>query len=255
MGESVRQPYYTDDSITLFHGDCRGIVPDVDASVLVVDPPYGTGYYETDREMLTPRLLSQWVARFEAVAVFGWPEKLVELCAGAGAVPDEWIVWWPTNARTRGFNRAGLWREIECIAVFGPGDWGSLRQPRQPRTSPSKDAGARGKPQADQARMGDVWRDESPQLNPNQRGRLHPNEKPVSLMRRLLTALPAGVVLDPCAGSGSTLIAARELGRCAVGVEVDERYCKVAAARCAQGCLLVPGAFWPQLETMGRRDG
>lgn len=230
-------PYYQDEAVTLYYADSSELVPHINADVLVTDPPYGTRYYPTDTDVLEPGLLHEWVERFAAVAVFGWPEKLVGLCGAAGLVPDEWITWWPTNARTRGFNKSGLWREVECVAVFGDADWGELRQPRQPRTSPSKGAGARGKPQGDHARMGDVWRDESPNLNPNQRGRRHPNEKPEAFMRRLISVLPPGVVLDPFAGSGTTLVAARDLGRRAVGIEIDLGHCMTIVERFAQGVL------------------
>jgi len=172
------------------------------------------------------------------VAVFGWPERLCALASAAGLVPDEWVTWWPTNARYRGFNLQGLWREVECIAVFGKGSWSRLTQPAAITTTPMPNRGKRIASSGNkQVRMGDVWRDASPNLNPNQRGRLHPNEKPEATMQRLVFALsePGDVIYDPFAGSGTTLIAARDAGRLAVGVELDERFCEVAADRLAQG--------------------
>lgn len=63
-------------------------------------------------------------------------------------------------------------------------------------------------------------------------GRVHPHEKPVTLMRVLLAKCPPdALVFDPFAGSGSTLVAAQELGRRAVGVEIDPGYCAIAADR------------------------
>jgi DNA modification methylase len=227
------KPYYDDGTVTIYHGDChRGELPDAD--VVVTDPPYGTGYYPTD---VDPQLdLHRWVDEFGFVAVFGWPEKLIALCAVTGIVPDEWVTWWPSNGRNRGFNKIGLWREVECIAAFGAANWGLLRQQRTVTTTPLPDSGLRGKPQTDQARMGDVWRDESPNLNPNQPPRLHPNEKPVSIMRKLLT-VTEGTVLDPFMGSGTTLRAAKDLGRRAIGIEIEERYCEIAAERMGQEVL------------------
>ena len=68
-------------------------------------------------------------------------------------------------------------------------------------------------------------------------GRMHPTEKPVSLVAALLDKSPPGVVLDPFMGSGTTLRAAKDMGRKAIGIEIDERYCEIAANRMAQECL------------------
>jgi site-specific DNA-methyltransferase (adenine-specific) len=64
--------------------------------------------------------------------------------------------------------------------------------------------------------------------------RLHPSEKPSGLMGALLTAHPSGCVLDPFMGSGATLVAARHLGYPAIGIEIDEGCCEIAANRLRQ---------------------
>ena len=74
----------------------------------------------------------------------------------------------------------------------------------------------------------------------------HPTVKPSDLMRWLcmLTKTPTGgTVLDPFMGSGSTIFAAKESGRPSIGIDIDERYCEIAASRCAQGMLDLDGAL------------
>jgi len=235
-------PYYDDGTCVIYHADCR----EVDfgtTDALITDPPYGRGHYETDVVVVTPEMLLNWRG-MGTVAVFGWPENLVELCAGEK--PDEWITWWPTNAAIRTTPVPHLPREVECVAVFG--DVKGFTRLRQPRTDDSRrmmgkyrSANRRGTldGQPDSRFMADVWTDAAPGLAFQSHKRLHPNEKPLSVISRLVLALTnAGQsIIDPFMGSGTTLRAAKNLGRRAVGIDIEERYCEIAASRLAQEVL------------------
>jgi hypothetical protein len=67
--------------------------------------------------------------------------------------------------------------------------------------------------------------------------RLHPTQKPVAVMQWCLGFVSGETILDPFMGSGTTLVACKRLGRLCVGIEIEERYCEIAAKRLAQGAL------------------
>ena len=228
------EPYYQDDLATIYHGDCRDF--ETCPAVLITDPPYGFDAYASDQDVggLT---LAAFVRAAPCAAIFGYPETLVVWCVEGGLRPTEWVTWWPTNkpsART-----TLLPREVECVAVFGdPPGAGRLFRPRSADAMTRRIHVARGN-DPESCRLGDVWREASPGIGFNGHLRLHPNEKPVAVMRRLveLCSNPGDLILDPFMGSGTTLRAAKDLGRRAVGIEIEERYCEIAARRCAQEVL------------------
>lgn len=235
--------YYQDSAVTLYHGDCREMLPGMAAaSVVVTDPPYGFGAYETDDDAAVVPVLSACLAMSRSAAVFGYPETLVSWCVALGAVPDEWVTWWPTN-KPLARGSARLPKSSECVAIFGetPGVGEIVR--RRSEGDSVLDAIHEGRGHSlDLCRDGDVWREASPGAGFNYHLRRHPNEKPLELMNRLvlLCSLPGATVLDPFAGSGTTLRAAKDLGRRAIGIEIEERYCEIAAKRCAQETLFAP---------------
>lgn len=168
----------------------------------------------------------------------------------AGRVPDDWLVWWPTNSGMRSWGPKGQTpRESEHIAIFGTVRWvhGAPRSANSTKIGAVADRLKTGNRRADTSlsplgkRWGDVWTDPSPGLGFQSHSRLHPNEKPLSVMQRLLQVVAPGAILDPFMGSGTTLVAAKSLGRPSIGYEIEERYCEIAATRCSQEVLGLAG--------------
>lgn len=216
---------------TLHHGDClaRPMPP---ADAIIADVPYGKKRYVTD-VAFPARVFAQWVETYRTVAIFGPPELLVRWCVQAHISPDEWVTWWPTNKMMA--RSAKLPQEVEVIAIFGPiFNARDILRPRAPSVYGRKRAIQRGL-SPDWARMGDVWRDPSPGVACEGQLRHHPNEKPLSLMERLVTLCshPGETVIDPCMGSGTTGHACGNLGRRFVGIEKDAGYFAIAQERIA----------------------
>jgi len=231
-------PYYDEGGIAIYHADCRDVLPRIPALwipdsgvALIADPPFGFGAYATDRELDPATFLCTGA---HTVALMSYPELLVEWCVKLARAPSEWITWWPNNATLKaGGRHKDVPRQTECIAVFGEVYADGVREPRsdnRPRVNGAV---------IDTVRAGDVWRDASPGLGFNAAERLHPNEKPLSLMRKLvaLCSREGELVVDPTMGSGTALRAAKDLGRRAIGIDLVEANCETAARRLRQEVL------------------
>lgn len=247
------KPYYSDDTVTLYLGDCRELLPalGVAADLVVADPPYG------ETKLVWDRWPAGWLDVVAAVApalwcfgswrVFGprWEEFTR---AGWRFAQD--LVWEKQNGS--GFAADRFKRVHETVTHWYRGKWGDLyRQvPREPNaTGPRKNL-KNGQPQH-LGRIGvSLYSSDGTRMMRsvirarNMHGRaIHPTEKPVPLLEHLITYAcpPGGLVVDPFAGSGSTLDAARRIGRRAIGIEAREDYAEAAAERLSrpvQGVLL-----------------
>jgi hypothetical protein len=205
------------------------------ADALIADVPYGNKKYETDIA-IDPRVFAEWTEHYRTVAIFGTPELLISWCVQAQIKPDEWVTWWPTN-KVDGRSASRLPREIEAIAIFGetPGASMIFRPRVQDKTCVAINTGRGSGVKSDVARMGDVWRDPAPGMLFNSHLRKHPNEKPLTLMERLviLCSNPGDTVIDPCFGSGTTGHACANTGRNFIGIEKAADYFRSGAERIA----------------------
>jgi site-specific DNA-methyltransferase (adenine-specific) len=213
-------PYYADEWVTIYHGDCREIDAWLAADVLVTDPPYGidwrrgpntnayskahAGIIGDEDTSVRDHALRLWGSK--PAAVFGsfyapFPQDVRQV-----------LVWAkPADAGVVG-SVTGWRRDAE--PVFLCGDWPVRKVERS-----------------------SVLRSHQRSIKSVTVETGHPHTKPRDILRGLITAGPDGVVADPFAGSGSTLRAAKDLGRHAIGIEIEERYCEIAAKRMAQEVL------------------
>lgn len=224
-------PYYDHGGITIYHGDCREVLPLLGTfDLLLTDPPYDFGHYATDVAPAIALIMQS----APVAALWGYPELLCKWCIDIGRAPTEWITWWPTNAAAKAGGRHGLLpRQVEAIAIFG-----ETLYPDRVKAPRVMTAGTHHGLSAD-VRCADVWRDASPGIGFNSHQRRHPNEKPESVMHRLLDfcAAPGASVVDPYMGSGPMAKACKDRGLIYVGIGLDERYCEIAANRLRQEVL------------------
>lgn len=208
-------PYYQDELVTLFHGDCREFTEWQAADVLLCDPPYGIAYNSGSRR----DTLAASIAGDEDASLRDW--MLERWAAKPALVFGTWRIPRPSGTHTR-----LIW---DTKGALGMGD---LSVPWKPS---DQEVYVIGK--------GFVGRRDSnvircaPVQSMSRNGRQHPHEKPIALLAALIGKCPPGVLADPFAGSGSLGVAAKMLGRRAVLVEIEERYCEIAARRFAQDSL------------------
>lgn len=215
------EPYYSDELVRLFLGDCREVTEWLAAGVLVTDPPYGRGWRQgwtaksggTDGHQGIAGDVDTSV-RDAALQMWGGAPSVVfgDLMHQPPPGTRQVCVYRKTaDAGTKGAF-GGFRRDAEAVYLVGA--WASGLNGRSSilASGTRMTGGASGLT----GRYG------------------HPHAKPVDVMEQLIQACPPGVIADPFAGSGSTLVAARNLGRSAVGVEIDERYCELAARRLSQ---------------------
>jgi site-specific DNA-methyltransferase (adenine-specific) len=209
------KPYYQDDLITIYHGDCRELLPELAFDVVVTDPPYGMAYQSHfGLSGATKRIAGDNTteARDTVLGMIGETPALV---FGTWRKPRpastrELLIWHKTAVGWLGDLGLPWGPAHEEVYVIGHGWQGKRR---------SNVYAVDGLSPASKER-------------PN-----HPTPKPVPLMLQLLEYCPPGTILDPFMGSGTTLRAAKDLGRKAIGIEIDEAYCEAAAKRMGQEVL------------------
>jgi|SRR5580658_1924958 site-specific DNA-methyltransferase (adenine-specific) len=191
------KPYYEHAGITIYYGDCREILPQIGSVDLVLtDPPYGTGWVRGGGDV------GEFNAKFTREA---W---------------DVWSTDWIGSRRTAFFGPNSRLEEMKqiCQSIL----WWKKTNPR-PKGPDREPIGL-----THDRMVGtyECYNGDTPN---------HPCEKPLDLLLWLVQNLsPAESILDPFMGSGTTLRAAKDLGRRAIGIEIEEKYCEIAAKRLSQ---------------------
>lgn len=200
-------PYYEHAGITIYLGDCREVIKaaGLTADVIVTDPPYGIDFagQPTKWQRRAGAKPETWDAE---------PLKLSDLDAVLGAAPVRCV--WGGN-----------------YYAFQPGrGWLAWIKPDAPPSMGSVELAWTNIDQNAAHIIHSIGATNAERVG-------HPTQKPLRVMTWTLSKMPPGTVLDPFMGSGTTLVAAKEVGRRAVGIEIDERYCEKAAKRLSQDVL------------------
>jgi site-specific DNA-methyltransferase (adenine-specific) len=208
------QPYYDDGQVTLYCGDCREVLPalaDASADLVLTDPPYGVEFRYDGPYQDKEQGYREWMLPvFEEMRRVG---RLVMLTTGMRHLwmypPATWAMCWAKPGSTRASGLGGF-SEWEPVLVYGKRRIYNDFKYLPDAANHAKDA-----------------------------AREHPCPKPLVLYRWLVAegSDPGAVVLDPFAGSGTALRAAKDLGRRAIGIEINPVYCDIIVRRLAQSVL------------------
>lgn len=225
------KPYYEEAGITIYHGDCREVLsslPKVD--LVLTDPPYGIGESARTRSKETSNPWrrraphqTRYVPPGTNYGASDWDNQTcpdavqLAILMGKKAIvfggnyyvlpPSRcWLVWDKDNGESDFADCELAWTNLDGAVRKFRWRWCGMIQEIQNKAYADK--------------------------------RVHPTQKPLALMKWCLGFAPdAKTVLDPFMGSGTTLRAAKDLGRKAIGIEIEERYCEIAANRLRQEVL------------------
>ena len=239
-------PYYDEDGITIYHGEALavlgGLAGDA-ATMLITDPPYSSGgQFRGDRMESTGRKYHEDQTRHDFTgdnrdqrAFAYWCALWLDQCRRV--VVDGGIAAMFTD-----------WRQLPtCTDALQSGGWVWRGILAWDKTEASRPVPGRFTNQCEYV----AWGTNGPRSLgdrstaagvfrvgvPRGEDRQHQTQKPVEVLQALMALDDADVILDPFMGSGSTLVAAKNLGRRAIGIESVEAYCEIAAKRLAQGVL------------------
>ena len=223
------KPYYEHTGITIYHGDCREILPTLPrCDLLLTDPPYGVGSNYgngySDSHAGYGAFLTEWLPL---------AEMITDRCAVFQSARN--VTWWDTWFRPRAYRLIAIpklfvqWNAksefqwaTDYVLYWRPGAESPNSLSADDKTHEALNVPRDFFVSSDSCRVG---------MRPD-----HPCPRPMDAMRFLVDTIsePSQLILDTFMGSGTTLVAAKNLGRRAIGIEIEEKYCEIAAKRMAQ---------------------
>ena len=230
-------PYYDEDGITIYHGDCRNVLSDVLADVLITDPPYGVELGSSDRRGDGHGLAKATYRTYQdsygmlVMSVIPPMMRFLSRVHRGALFPGKYVTLYPQPDALGG---------VYCPSGVGRNSWGytCFFPVFFYGVCPTLQYGAASTV---------LHSTEVAERNG------HPCPKPIGWLYWLVTlaSLLNECICDPFMGSGTTLIAAKRLGRKAIGIELDEQYCEMAVQRLSQGVLPLNLATAESLRLQG----
>jgi DNA modification methylase len=222
------KPYYEESGITIYHGDCREILPTLPKVDLVLtDPPYSSGgFQEAGKSVGSIGTRTSDTIQLDNLSTRGYERLMREVLRHCNQADEifmftDWRMWIPAFDAVES---AG-WRVRNMIV------WDKMQM-------------GMGMPWRNQHELIVYGKRTSAKIMDGKRGNViratrsgnehHPTEKPVELIAVLLGNTDSDLTVDPFMGSGTTLRAAKDLGRKAIGIEIEEKYCEIAVKRLRQ---------------------
>ena len=247
------KPYYQDASVKIYHADCREVLAAMkpgSVDLVLTDPPYSSGgAFRADRNKSTSQKYQHTHETHRSYAEFSGDNRDQRSF-------EKWCAWWMADAlstvRSGGVIGCFIdWRNVCCVVdavqIAGwvyrglvPWHKGTDQRPRKGWFRHNVEFivfGSRGPLETGASAPG-ICQDGVIYCRMSGLEKEHQTQKPLALITEVLSVRPDwALVLDPFMGSGTTLRAAKDLGRKAVGIEIEERYCEIAAKRLEQSTL------------------
>lgn len=207
------KPYFQDGGVTIYCGDCAEILPSLSSIDLVMtDPPYGMSFRSNHRMAKHDAIVGDDVLPLDLINIaIAKPTRAAYICCRwdnlAAMQKPRSVIAWVKNNWSMGDLEHEHGRQWEAVCFY--------------------------------PRLGHEFVKRIPDVIFADRtgNELHPTQKPERLWGGLIKANVGDVICDPFMGSGSTLLAARALGRIGIGIEIEEKHCEIAAKRFAQSVL------------------